>query len=234
MAEPIVNKDPVSTQHSELGNVDEKNGSRASDGDATAAAAAIKTDQDRDAEATGGVKVGGGWMYRPITLGPLALPWYASPQTQTFLVAIVCFLCPGMFNAINGIGGGGQLDATVSDNSNVAVYATFSVVGFFAGTIVNRLGVRITLSMGGFGYFVYVMSYLVYNHTANAGFNIFAGALLGCCAGILWAAQGAIMMSYPPEGSKGKYIAWFWMIFNLGAVMGSLVRFPLNIIWDPG
>jgi hypothetical protein len=34
---------------------------------------------------------------------------------------------------------------------------------------------------------------------------------------------GAIMMSYPPEGSKGRYISWFWMIFNLGAVIGSLV-----------
>jgi hypothetical protein len=31
------------------------------------------------------------------------------------------------------------------------------------------------------------------------------------------------MMSYPPEKNKGKYISWFWMIFNLGAVIGSLV-----------
>jgi MFS family permease len=43
------------------------------------------------------------------------------------------------------------------------------------------------------------------------------------CAGLLWCAQGAIMMSYPPEESKGRYISWFWMIFNLGAVIGSLV-----------
>jgi MFS family permease len=47
--------------------------------------------------------------------------------------------------------------------------------------------------------------------------------LLGCCAGILWSAQGAIMMSYPPEKLKGRYISWFWIIFNLGAVIGSLV-----------
>jgi MFS family permease len=47
--------------------------------------------------------------------------------------------------------------------------------------------------------------------------------VLGCCAGILWSAQGAIMMSYPSEKLKGRYISWFWMIFNLGAVIGSLV-----------
>ena len=50
--------------------------------------------------------------------------------------------------------------------------------------------------------------------------------MLGVCAGLLWTAQGAIMMSYPKESSKGKYISWFWMIFNLGAVVGSLVRNP--------
>lgn len=31
------------------------------------------------------------------------------------------------------------------------------------------------------------------------------------------------MMSYPPEQSKGRYISWFWIIFNMGAVIGSLV-----------
>jgi hypothetical protein len=29
------------------------------------------------------------------------------------------------------------------------------------------------------------------------------------------------MMSYPPEKSKGKYISWFWMIFNLVSKLGS-------------
>ena len=162
------------------------------------------------------------WMYRSHRIGPLTVPSYASPATQLALVAVVCFLCPGMFNAVNGLGGGGQLDQYVSDNANVAVYATFSVIGFFAGTFANRLGLRLTLSFGGMGYFLYIASYLSYNHNKNSGFVIFAGAMLGVCAGLLWAAQGAIMMSYPSEASKGRYISWFWMIFNLGGVIGSL------------
>lgn len=36
-------------------------------------------------------------------------------------------------------------------------------------------------------------------------------------------------MSYPPEDSKGRFISWFWMIFNLGAVLGSLVPLVQNI-----
>ncbi|KAL9017024.1 MAG: hypothetical protein Q9185_005626 [Variospora sp. 1 TL-2023] len=169
------------------------------------------------------------WMYRPHRIGPIKIPAYASPPFQLGLVAFVCFLCPGMFNAVNGLGGGGQFSATTSNNSNVALYSTFSVVGFFAGTFANRMGIKLTLSLGGIGYFVYIASYLSYNHNQNAGFPIFAGALLGVCAGLLWCAQGAIMMSYPPEASKGRYISWFWMIFNLGAVLGSLIPLGQNI-----
>lgn len=172
------------------------------------------------------------WIYKPWKLGPLSLPWYASPPTQLTMVAFVCFLCPGMFNSLSGLGGGGQVDATAANNGNVALYSTFSVVGFFAGSIANRLGIRLTLSFGGLGYCLYIASLLSYNHNQNAGFVIFAGALLGVCAALLWTAQGAIMMSYPNEGSKGRYISWFWMIFNLGAVIGSLVSLsPFNQVF---
>jgi|TARA_R110002003_G_scaffold44_8_gene3284 MFS family permease len=163
------------------------------------------------------------WKYKRFTVLGFKLPWFASPPIQLVIVSVVCFMCPGMFNALNGMGGGGQLDPTANNRANTALYSTFSVVGFFAGTFTNKLGIRTALSIGGIGYSVYVASYLSYNHTQNLGFTTFAGALLGVCAGLLWCAQGAIMMSYPPEASKGRYISWFWMIFNLGAVIGSLV-----------
>jgi hypothetical protein len=97
---------------------------------------------------------------------------------------------------------------------------------------VNRLGVKLTLSFGGLGYCIYAISLLASEHADVGGFNIFAGALLGVCAALLWTAQGTIMLSYPFEAQKGKYFAWFWTIFNLGGVIGSLVScnvfpFPL-------
>lgn len=169
------------------------------------------------------------WKYKRLSIGSFKLPWFASPPVQLVIVSFVCFMCPGMFNALNGMGGGGQLDPTANNRANTALYSTFAVVGFFAGTFTNKLGIRTALSFGGIGYSVYVASYLCYNHTANLGFTTFAGALLGVCAGLLWCAQGAIMMSYPPEESKGRYISWFWMIFNLGAVIGSLIPLGQNI-----
>ncbi|KAK5107864.1 hypothetical protein LTR62_000624 [Meristemomyces frigidus] len=170
-----------------------------------------------------------GWMYRSRKIGGITLPWYASPFSQLLLVAFVCFLCPGMFNALGGLGGGGQLNAHAADGSNTALNATFAIVAFFAGTITNKLGIRLSLSFGGLGYCIYVASYLCYNHTQNYGFMIFAGVLLGACAGILWAAQGAIMMSYPEEKNKGRYISVFWGIFNLGGVIGSLIPLGENL-----
>ncbi|KAF1932031.1 uncharacterized protein M421DRAFT_416762 [Didymella exigua CBS 183.55] len=173
-----------------------------------------------------------GWRYRNFKLGPITIPCYASPEAQLLLVSFVCFLCPGMFNALNGIGGAGQFDARASNAANCAVYATFAVVGFFAGTVTNTLGIRKALSFGGIGYCVYVGAQFCFSKVQNLGYVIFSGLLLGSCAGILWSAQGAIMMSYPPENLKGRYISWFWIIFNLGAVIGSVISLGMNMSKD--
>jgi MFS family permease len=132
-----------------------------------------------------------------------------------------------MFNALNGMGGAGLHNPRASDIENSAVYGAFAIVGFFAGPIINRLGVRGSVIFGGIGYSIYVSSYICFDHTTNMGYIYFAGALLGCCAGTLWAAQGTIMISYPEEKHKGRFISWFWIIFNLGGVIGSLVS------WKP-
>ncbi len=167
-------------------------------------------------------------MYKGIKIGGTEI-WYASPIVQLILVAMVCFLCPGMFNALSGLGAGGQVDSEAQANASTALYSTFAVVAFFSGTIANMLGIKITLSFGGLGYCIYAASFLSYNHNQNHGFVIFAGAFLGVCAGLLWTAQGTIMMSYPSEDKKGRYISYFWIIFNLGAVIGSLIPLGQNI-----
>lgn len=56
-----------------------------------------------------------GWMYKSFKVGPWRTPWYASPRVQLGLVAFVCFLCPGMFNALQGLGGAGRESATLAD-----------------------------------------------------------------------------------------------------------------------
>ncbi|KIK52136.1 hypothetical protein GYMLUDRAFT_180491 [Collybiopsis luxurians FD-317 M1] len=167
---------------------------------------------------------------------------FQHPMTQVFMLGFVCFMEPGLFNAINGLGGGGQLDQTTNANSNVAIYSTsafppfdcdthFPLVQFMAmyNSINNKLGSKLTLQLGTIGYCLYIGSYLALNIHPNAGgFVVAAGAILGVCAGLLWTAQGSLMLAYPTESEKGRFIAIFWSIFNLGGVVGSAVALAAN------
>jgi len=58
---------------------------------------------------------------------------------------------------------------------------------------------------------------------------IAAGGILGFCAGLLWTAQGAIMMSYPMEKDKGRSFSTFWAIFTMGGVIGSLIALCMQL-----
>ena len=87
---------------------------------------------------------------------------------------------------------------------------------------------RLTLACGGIGYCIYVASLLTSLHKHVPGFNIFAGFLLGGSSGLLWTAQGTIMVSYPLEHQKGRFFTLFWSIFNVGSCVGSLVGLGLS------
>ncbi|ORY01245.1 MFS general substrate transporter [Basidiobolus meristosporus CBS 931.73] len=159
---------------------------------------------------------------------------YNDPIFQVFLVGMVCFCCPGMYNVINGMGAGGQMDDSTAKDGNVALYAAFAVFGFFGGAMYNFLGVRLTLCIGGLCYALYSGSLLNYNHTHNKAFVIGASAVLGLGAACLWTAQGVIMMSYPSEGQKGKAVGLFFIVFNLGGVLGGFIPFGMNFNSNAG
>ena len=92
---------------------------------------------------------------RPIPVRRGVHAFYAKPTTQVVMVALCCFACPGpsrvsplalqprltpphalpgMFNAVNGLGGGGQVDADPANKGNIALNCTFAVTSFFSGT----------------------------------------------------------------------------------------------------
>jgi MFS family permease len=154
---------------------------------------------------------------------------YVDPWCQILLISLVCFCCPGMYNALGGMGGSGQVDPTVAANATVALLSTGAVTALFlVGPAYDLLGPRISLLCGGWTYALYSGSLLNFNHHQNAGFVIAAGALLGLGAAFLWIPQGVIMTTYVPENQKGRAIAVFWIIFNLGGGIGSLASFGIN------
>ncbi|OWZ72512.1 hypothetical protein AYX14_01977 [Cryptococcus neoformans] len=157
------------------------------------------------------------------------LPRYNSPWVQVLLVSFVFFTTVGMFQAIGNLGAGGTQNIKLSDTTNSVLYVLNAFVGVVAGSINNVLGPRLTLFMGALGYVVYVSALWVYQVKAVAWWLIVSGAIVGAGAGLIWAAQGAIMMSYPLEKDKGRSFSMFWAINNCGSLMGGLIALGIDI-----
>lgn len=151
-----------------------------------------------------------------------------------------------MYNALTGIGGSGQVDGTVAANANVALLSAMAGTALFVvGPIFDRIGPRACLLIGGWTYPLYSGSLLCFNRRCCTIYILLSKLMLVSRYGerclcyrswshpryrciILWVAQGAIMTTYVPESQKGRAIAAFWIIFNLGGGIGSLASFGMN------
>ncbi|KAJ5304324.1 uncharacterized protein N7443_003984 [Penicillium atrosanguineum] len=155
---------------------------------------------------------------------------YREPWFQICLVSFISFCNPGMYNALSGMGGSGQVDSTISANATVATHAcTAGAALVLAGSLYRYLGPRLSLLIGGWTYALYAGSLLNSDRTTGGGpFVIAAGALLGLGAAFFWVAQGTIMITYTNDNTRGKAIGVFWVVFNLGATVGSLASFGIN------
>ncbi|KAF8583564.1 MFS general substrate transporter [Ramaria rubella] len=151
-------------------------------------------------------------------------PWYTTPTVQVILLGITCFATVGMYSAVSNLGAGGTENIALSDAANGVLYGLFALTG-----LVAVLGPPVTLFIGTLGYALYLGSLWCYQTQGTSWFVLLAGALLGICAALLWAAQGEIMMSYPLEKDKGKAFAIFWAIFQFGAFIGSIIALAINI-----
>ena len=84
--------------------------------------------------------------------------------------------------------------------------------------------------LGGLTYAIYACC--IYFTAYHEWLAIAGGAALGVGAGLFWTAQGSLMMAYATPNTRGKLIALFWILFNLGGVAGGLLEFALN--YDSG
>ncbi|KAJ3469819.1 hypothetical protein MRS44_003884 [Fusarium solani] len=146
---------------------------------------------------------------------------------QNLISGAVLFFTIGIYLAVLGLGAGGGKPSSqrVSDISNSLLYGIFAIFGFLTGAILNRVGPRITMSLGVAGYPLYVAGLFYYDRTGNEWFPVLGGAILGLSAPMLWSTSGFIQWAYASEGEKGKFIAVQYFIGQIGSVVGSLVAF---------
>ncbi len=149
--------------------------------------------------------------------------------TQNLISGAVLFFTVGVYLAVLGLGAGGGKPSSqrVSDISNSSLYGIYAVFGFFTGAIMNKLGPRITMTIGVAGYPLYVAGLFYYDRTGQEWFPILGGILLGLSAPMLWCTSGFIQWAYATEAEKGKYIAIQYFINQAGSVVGSIVAFGI-------
>ncbi|CAN8104143.1 unnamed protein product [Discula destructiva] len=160
-----------------------------------------------------------------IKVGPVR---YNSPWTQVAILGFVTFCSVGMFSAVSGLGAGGTQDTTLSDTANGVLYGCFAIAGFFAGSVHNVLGPRLTMSIGTTGYALYIGGLWAFQVHGTRWFLILSGGILGVTAALLWSAQGSIMMAYPLEKDKGRSFTLFWSIFQMGTIVGSAIALGIQ------
>ncbi|VDB94301.1 unnamed protein product [Peniophora sp. CBMAI 1063] len=158
-----------------------------------------------------------------------ALTRYKTPLAQVTVVGLVFFATVGLFLSASNLGAGGTQDITLADISNGVLYGCLALMGFFAGGVTNLLGPRITMLLGTLGYILYIGSLWCFQIQGTRWFVIFAGAIQGVSAALLWSAQGAIMMSYPLEKDKGKAFALFWALYQSGSLVGSVISLAITV-----
>ncbi|KAK3814286.1 MAG: major facilitator superfamily domain-containing protein [Benniella sp.] len=147
---------------------------------------------------------------------------------QIILISFICFGTIGMFNAMSSIGNAGKHSPT-AQNLAITSSSIAYIIGFLvAGGTHNMFGPRPCVAFGGLTFVLYAGAMMLAKDNEHSLYPPLAGILLGLGAGCIWVTQGAMMMSYPAEDNKGKYIACFWAIFNLGAVLGSALPLAMN------
>lgn len=84
------------------------------------------------------------------------------------------------------------------------------------------------MSLGTTGYALYVGAVWNFQVSGNRWFFILAGGILGITASLFWAAQGAVMMSYPTEKDKGRSFSVFWALFQMGTLIGASITLGIQ------
>ncbi|KAL4907090.1 hypothetical protein BDW74DRAFT_176691 [Aspergillus multicolor] len=110
-----------------------------------------------------------------------------------------------------------------------SVLNVMMVVTCASGSLVaNRVGLKNALIFGTTGYCIYAASLYTNNRYGTEWFIYLGAAACGITAGVFWAAEGSIMISYPMESQRGRYLAYWLAYRNGGSIIGGIINLAFN------
>ncbi|KAI8322455.1 hypothetical protein GQ54DRAFT_323968 [Martensiomyces pterosporus] len=160
----------------------------------------------------------------------------SSARIQLVILSIIGLCGPGMMFALVCLGNGAYSpsNADLKTAVDISLMTSFLVSGafsFLGCNISYRIGPRWCMFVSCVLYAVYTMSFAYNAFAKHSRLNVYtqvAAVLMGAGAGIFWSVQTTIIIMYPGEETRGRCMAMFAALFNMGGVMGGIIQFSLN------
>ncbi|KAI1455959.1 MFS general substrate transporter [Annulohypoxylon moriforme] len=154
--------------------------------------------------------------------------WYRGVFFNATIVGISAFAAPGLWNAMNSVGAGGQQSPYLIMAGNAILFAIMTFTCLTGSMMANRFGLRNSLVVGTVGYVIYSAALYTNNRYGTEWFVYLGSAACGLSAGVFWATEGAIMLSYPEPEKRGRYLAYWLSYRNSGSILGGIINLAFN------
>ncbi|KAI2464999.1 major facilitator superfamily domain-containing protein [Annulohypoxylon bovei var. microspora] len=112
---------------------------------------------------------------------------------------------------------------------NALLFAIMTLTCLTGSMMANRFGLRNSLIVGTVGYVIYSAALYTNNRYGTVWFIYLGSAACGLSAGIFWATEGAIMLSYPEPEKRGRRYLAYWLSYrNSGSILGGIINLAFN------
>ncbi|KAF3394154.1 hypothetical protein F1880_004852 [Penicillium rolfsii] len=154
--------------------------------------------------------------------------WYRSTFYNALILGLCNFLAPGIWGAMNSLGGGGEEEPYLVNAANALTFGLMVVSCFFGSVIVRFIGIKWTFIVGTMGYAPYAAGLYTNNRFGDEWLVLLGAALCGISAGIFWMAEAAIALAYPEPYNQGRFLG-FWLSFRVGGqILGGAISLGIN------
>ncbi|KAJ5651227.1 uncharacterized protein N7484_004950 [Penicillium longicatenatum] len=154
--------------------------------------------------------------------------WYRSTFYNALILGLCNLLAPGIWGAMNSLGGGGEEKPYLVNAANALTFGLMVISCFLGSVVVRFIGIKWTLIIGTMGYAPYAAGLYTNNRFGDSWLVILGAALCGISAGIFWMAEAAIALSYPEPYNQGRFLG-FWLSFRVGGqILGGAISLGIN------
>ncbi|KAK5125905.1 hypothetical protein LTR08_005027 [Meristemomyces frigidus] len=155
--------------------------------------------------------------------------WYRSTFYNAAILGLCNFCAPGIWGAMNALGGGGEESPWLVDAANALTFCLMVLTCAMSGVFVKYLGIRWTLIIGAAGYCPYAAGLYCNNRWHTEWVVLFGAACCGLGAGLFWTAEAAIALTYPEPHNQGRFLG-IWLTFRIGGqVLGGVINLALDV-----